>query len=427
MNSSELLLYKNPENREVFDCMLRIASEEFEGLDVKKTAGRIVSHILEVSEKMGFNGNLWQDYLAYNLANDENSYSLSCERRGRMEGSINKAALLDMAVYRELFNTDLSGTDAKYGTFLSMLTGFENNNEGEKYYNKRIRNRIIKLAEELSGAVDDNTFLNTVCDFYKDAGVGCIGLFKAFRVEHDDNDRPVITPVISVEHKYLKDLIGYDIQKKKITDNTEAFLAGSKANNVLLFDDSGTGKSSCIKAILNEYYDDGLRMIEIYKHQFKDLSAIINQVKDRNYKFIIYMDDLSFEEFEIEYKFLKAVIEGGLEKRPDNVLIYATSNRRHLVREKYSDKEERDDDLHTRDTVAEKLSLSARFGVSVYFGSPDKKLFNEIVKGLAQKNNIKVDENTLLMEANKWELSHGGLSGRTAEQFISYMVSAYAD
>lgn len=427
MNSSELLLYKNPENREVFDCMLRIASEEFEGLDVKKTAGRIVSHILEVSEKMGFNGNLWQDYLAYNLANDENSYSLSCERRGRMEGSINKAALLDMAVYRELFNTDLSGTDAKYGTFLSMLTGFENNNEGEKYYNKRIRNRIIKLAEELSGAADDNTFLNTVCDFYKDAGVGCIGLFKAFRVGHDDNDRPVITPVISVEHKYLKDLIGYDIQKKKITDNTEAFLAGSKANNVLLFGDSGTGKSSCIKAILNEYYDDGLRMIEIYKHQFKDLSAIINQVKDRNYKFIIYMDDLSFEEFEIEYKFLKAVIEGGLEKRPDNVLIYATSNRRHLVREKYSDKEERDDDLHTRDTVAEKLSLSARFGVSVYFGSPDKKLFNEIVKDLAQKNNIKVDENTLLMEANKWELSHGGLSGRTAEQFISYMVSAYAD
>lgn len=427
MNSSELLLYKNPENCEVFDCMLRIASEEFEGLDVKKTAGRIVSHILEVSEKMGFNGNLWQDYLAYNLANDENSYSLSCERRGRMEGSINKAALLDMAVYRELFNTDLSGTDAKYGTFLSMLTGFENNNEGEKYYNKRIRNRIIKLAEELSGAADDNTFLNTVCDFYKDAGVGCIGLFKAFRVGHDDNDRPVITPVISVEHKYLKDLIGYDIQKKKITDNTEAFLTGSKANNVLLFGDSGTGKSSCIKAILNEYYDDGLRMIEIYKHQFKDLSAIINQVKDRNYKFIIYMDDLSFEEFEIEYKFLKAVIEGGLEKRPDNVLIYATSNRRHLVREKYSDKEERDDDLHTRDTVAEKLSLSARFGVSVYFGSPDKKLFNEIVKGLAQKNNIKVDENTLLMEANKWELSHGGLSGRTAEQFISYMVSAYAD
>ena len=427
MNSSELLLYKNPENREVFDCMLRIASEEFEGLDVKKTAGRIVSHILEVSEKMGFNGNLWQDYLAYNLANDENSYSLSCERRGRMEGSINKAALLDMAVYRELFNTDLSGTDAKYGTFLSMLTGFENNNEGEKYYNKRIRNRIIKLAEELSGAADDNTFLNTVCDFYKDAGVGCIGLFKAFRVGHDDNDRPVITPVISVEHKYLKDLIGYDIQKKKITDNTEAFLAGSKANNVLLFGDSGTGKSSCIKAILNEYYDDGLRMIEIYKHQFKDLSAIINQVKDRNYKFIIYMDDLSFEDFEIEYKYLKAIIEGGLGKKPDNVLIYATSNRRHLVKESFEDNEGMSSGLHTSDTVQEKLSLVARFGVSIYYSAPSKKEFQNIVTTLAEKYNIHMDEEKLKLEANKWELSHGGLSGRTAQQFINYLLGFNID
>ncbi len=190
---------------------------------------------------------------------------------------------------------------------------------------------------------------------------------------------------------------------------------------MLLFGDSGTGKSSSIKAILNEYYEDGLRMIEVYKHQFKDLSAVINQIKDRDYKFIIYMDDLSFEEFEIEYKFIKAVIEGGLEKKPDNVLIYATSNRRHLVREKYSDKEERDDDLHSRDTVQEKLSLSARFGVSIYYGSPDKKEFTAIVKGLAQRNNIDIDEETLLLEANKWELSHGGLSGRTAEQFINYL------
>lgn len=166
-------------------------------------------------------------------------------------------------------------------------------------------------------------------------------------------------------------------------------------------------------------------MIEIYKHQFKQLSAVINQIKDRNYKFIIYMDDLSFEEFEIEYKFLKAVIEGGLEKRPDNVLIYATSNRRHLVREKYSDKEERDDDLHSRDTVQEKLSLSARFGVSIYYGSPDKNEFTQIVKGLAERNNINIDEQTLLAEANKWELSHGGMSGRTAQQFINYLAYTY--
>ena len=134
------------------------------------------------------------------------------------------------------------------------------------------------------------------------------------------------------------------------------------------------------------------------------------------------MDDLSFEEFEIEYKYLKAVIEGGLEKKPDNVLIYATSNRRHLIREKFSDKQERDDELHTRDTVQEKLSLVKRFGVTIYFGAPDQKEFQNIVKCLAERYQIQMDEETLLLEANKWELSHGGLSGRTAQQFINYLL-----
>lgn len=422
MKISDLFLYKNPENIGVFETMINIASEATDEVDINTKINECISHILKISEKMGFNGNLWQDYLAYNLANDENAFSLSCERKGRTEGSINIAALKDMAIYRKLFMVDLTALDNKYGSSLSMLTEFVNNNEDDKYFNKRIRNRIIELSVKLSEAASDEAFLNMLCDFYKESGVGNIGLFKAFRIEHNDvTQKALIKPVISTEHKYLKDIIGYDLQKKKVTDNTESFLAGKKANNVLLFGDSGTGKSSCIKAILNEYYDEGLRMIEVYKHQFKDLSAVINIIKDRNYKFIIYMDDLSFEEFEIEYKFLKAVIEGGLEKRPDNVLIYATSNRRHLVREKYSDKEERDDDLHSRDTVEEKLSLSARFGVSVYFGSPDKKLFNEIVKGLAEKNNLQIDEATLLAEANKWELSHGGFSGRCAEQFISYI------
>lgn len=134
------------------------------------------------------------------------------------------------------------------------------------------------------------------------------------------------------------------------------------------------------------------------------------------------MDDLSFEEFEIEYKYLKAVIEGGLEKKPDNVLIYATSNRRHLVREKFSDKEEHNDDLHTNDTVQEKLSLVARFGVTIYFGAPNKKEFQNIVKTLAKKYQVHLPEEELLAEANKWELSHGGLSGRTAQQFINYLL-----
>ena len=139
------------------------------------------------------------------------------------------------------------------------------------------------------------------------------------------------------------------------------------------------------------------------------------------------MDDLSFEDFEIEYKYLKAIIEGGLGKKPDNVLIYATSNRRHLVKESYSDKEDRAEDMHTSDTVQEKLSLVARFGVSIYYGAPGKKEFQNIVKTLAEKYGIIMEEEKLYLEANKWELSHGGLSGRTAQQFINYLLGFETD
>ena len=225
-----------------------------------------------------------------------------------------------------------------------------------------------------------------------------------------------------MEHIELNDLVGYELQKAKLIENTEAFIEGRAANNCLLFGDSGTGKSSSIKAILNQYYDRGLRMIEVYKHQFRGLSDVLEQIKDRNYKFIIYMDDLSFEEFEIEYKYLKAVIEGGLEKKPENVLIYATSNRRHLIRENYSDKEETREDMHTSDTVQEKLSLVYRFGVTIYFGAPNKKEFQNIVKTLAERYHVEMPEEELLLEANKWELSHGGLSGRSAQQFIDYLL-----
>ena len=186
------------------------------------------------------------------------------------------------------------------------------------------------------------------------------GLNKAFRIEEHLDGGFSFMPINNMDAVMLDDLIGYEIQKKKLTDNTEAFVQGKKANNVLLFGDSGTGKSTSIKAIVNQYYDDGLRMIEIYKHQFKYLSKIIAAIKNRNYRFIIYMDDLSFEEFEIEYKYLKAVIEGGLETKPDNILIYATSNRRHLIRETWSDRSDMSqDELHRSDTMQEKLSLVA--------------------------------------------------------------------
>ena len=213
-------------------------------------------------------------------------------------------------------------------------------------------------------------------------------------------------------------------QKKQLLDNTRAFVMGYPANNALLYGDSGTGKSSSIKAVLNEFYDSGLRMIEIYKHQFSMLGAVISHIKNRNYRFIIYIDDLSFEEHEIEYKFLKAVIEGGVETKPDNILIYATSNRRHIIKETWSDRNDMEfsGEVHRSDTMEEKLSLSSRFGVLINYSSPDRNEFFEIVKTLAERDNIDMDEETLLKEANKWELRHGGLSGRTARQFVNYLA-----
>ena len=264
-----------------------------------------------------------------------------------------------------------------------------------------------------------------VTDFYKKYGVGKFGLNKAFRVAGSEAE-DILTPITNTGDMLLSDIIGYESQKQKLIENTEAFVSGRQANNVLLFGDAGTGKSTSIKAILNEYYSRGLRMIEVYKHEFQYLSQIIAEIKNRNYRFIIYMDDLSFEEFEIEYKYLKAVIEGGLETKPDNVLIYATSNRRHLIRETWSDRSDMSqDELHRSDTMQEKLSLAARFGVTIGYYRPKQQEYFEIVKQLAKKYpQITLSEEELCLKANQWELSHGGISGRTATQFIANLAGS---
>lgn len=427
MRTEELMLYKNMEYGELLQDMTFLMdncnNDYYNKEDLKGLFYECINHLLELSVSHGFEGNLWHTYLTFLLANDENAYSTACEIVGEAEGSINQIAMHDLKIFKELFEYDFDEMEAALGTqVFAILTDYKNTKNGSKVFNKRIRNRICELSKSLEISETVEQFKEKLTQFYKEFGVGKLGLHKAFRVEHPENGEVNIVPITKIAHVHLDDLVGYEIAKKKLIDNTEAFVNGKRANNCLLYGDAGTGKSSSIKAILNQYYDQGLRMIEVYKHQFKDLNDVIAQIKNRNYKFIIYMDDLSFEEFEIEYKYLKAVIEGGLEKKPDNVLIYATSNRRHLVRETFRDKSDRDEELHTNDTVQEKLSLVARFGVTIYYGSPDKKEFQNIVKTLAIQNGIEMPEDQLLLEANKWELSHGGLSGRTAQQFVDYLL-----
>ncbi|MBQ8802369.1 MAG: ATP-binding protein [Tyzzerella sp.] len=426
MRTNELMLYKHMEHEKILMDMTFLMNncqnEYYNKDDLKALLFECINQILELTSSHGFEGNLWHNYLTFLLANDENAYSRECEIVGEVDGSINQVALHDFEIFQELFKYDFRVlSDALEVDCLSVLENYQNVKGHGKVFNKRIRDRICELTLHLSACKNAEEFKATLTQFYKEFGVGKFGLHKAFRVEHTD-DGAEIVPITKISHVHLDDLVGYEIAKQKLIENTEAFVEGRRANNCLLFGDAGTGKSSSIKAILNQYYDQGLRMIEVYKHQFQDLNDIIAQVKNRNYKFIIYMDDLSFEEFEIEYKYLKAVIEGGLEKKPNNVLIYATSNRRHLVRETFKDKADRDEELHTNDTVQEKLSLYARFGVTIYFGRPEKREFQTIVKELAARNGIQMEENQLLLEANKWELNHGGMTGRTAQQFIDYLL-----
>ena len=386
-----------------------------------------IKALLDLSTLYGFDKNLWHNYLTFLLLTNENSFSMTSEKVGASEGSVNHFAKGDFRIFKNLFDFDFGPIERELGIdCFSTVCSYRAIVKKERMYNKNVSEKVQAVSARIEEAGDEEEIFRIITDFYRAYGVGMFGLNKAFRIKSLP-DGVEFLPINNTDKVMLSELVGYELQKKKLIDNTEAFVKGLPANNVLLFGDSGTGKSTSIKAILNEYYDQGLRMIEIYKHQFRDLSAIIARIKNRNYRFIIYMDDLSFEEFEIEYKFLKAVIEGGMETKPDNVLIYATSNRRHIIRETWGDRSdlEQDEGMHRSDTMQEKLSLVARFGVTISYSKPSQKEYFQIVKELAKRcPEITLSEQELCAQANQWELSHGGISGRTAQQFINYLAGS---
>ena len=384
-----------------------------------------VRRLLEVATKYGFDNNLWHNYLTYLIITDENPFSLTYEKAGKQEGTVNTFAVNDFSVFKRLFDFDFSRIEAALGiNCFSVLSDYQAISKREQIYNKNVSEKVRALSKRIEQACDGEAVFEAVAEFYRDFGVGMYGLNKAFRLEGDEESGISMRPISNMEPVSLDDLIGYELQKKTLIENTEAFVYGRGGNNVLLYGDSGTGKSTSIKAIVNRYYDSGLRMIEIYKHQFRYLSRIISEIKNRNYRFIIYMDDLSFEEQEIEYKYLKAIIEGGVETNPDNVLIYATSNRRHLIKETWKDRTdvETDGDIHRSETIEEKLSLVNRFGLSIGYMKPSRAEFDGIVLELARRNGIDgMTDDEILLEAHRWELRNGGISGRTAQQFVNHI------
>ena len=253
-------------------------------------------------------------------------------------------------------------------------------------------------------------------DAIRTTGYGIYATHRMFL--YKDNE---IIPVKYPDPQRLSQMSGYELERQKVIDNTMALIEGKPCNNVLLYGDAGSGKSSTIKAIVNEYWEMGLRLIEIKKNQLYSLPDVIEKLADNPLKFIIFIDDLSFSTNDSDFGALKAILEGGVAGKTDNLAIYATSNRRNLVKENFNDRN--GDDIHLQDTIQEVMSLSARFGLKITFSKPNKDLYLSIVENLAMQYNISIAADELSIQAEAFAIRNGGRSPRTAKQFVEYLAS----
>ena len=390
---------------------------------VTGSAAALAGRLAAFATEFGLSGNVWQQWLTYILMMHDNAFTMACERREVLpDSTLMKLAERDLGIFMELFRAGDEDFDEDEKV-LTLMLDYKAPYDGDCISDAG--KRIEELSAGLASAEDVSGFARVLTDYYSKCGSGIYGLYKAFRVDPAAvaAGELKLVPVTDSAEVTFDDLVGYEAQKKTLRDNTEAFVSGSYANNVLLYGDSGTGKSTSIHALMHEYVERGLRLIEVTKPDRGRLPQILSEIKKRNYRFILFLDDLSFEEDESDYKELKAMLEGALETRSDKVLIYATSNRRHLIRETWGDRSdmEYNEDIHRSDTMEEKLSLASRFGVTIYYPKPGPREYLEIVRSLAARKWIELKGQELEDAARKWELRHGGMSGRTASQLITWL------
>lgn len=398
--TQQLVLYRDLLNDPVIElaCELWHYQKANQYSQIENYYFHLQSLLLKQKSVMG-----WKMYVGEWIASSENMFSLLSEK-GIEEQSVLELAENDMKILQQIYHYDWSIIEKKLSIKSSIL------------------NQSNALDKEVCDILETKTGMEAVKSlklYYEKKGCGDFRKYAAFKWHSSMG----LTGIEAYDSIGFGDLTGYDLQKKTLCENTEFFINGLKANNVLLYGDKGTGKSSSVKALLNEYKEKKLRMIEITKEQFYHFPDIINIVKDRGYKFIVYIDDLSFEEFETEYKHFKAILEGGLETKPQNVVVYVTSNRRNIIKETWKDQMEASNDMHISDSMQEKISLADRFGITLTYPSPDKNLYLRMVRDLAVKEKFDVSEEFLFQEALKWEMRYHGRSGRSARQFMDYMIS----
>jgi hypothetical protein len=366
-----------------------------------------------------------QNHLMELILTDENVFSSTVQQSGLtgLGDSLLRQVELDLRKLQTIYR--LNGQ--------SLLKAMENWHAGAPWLNwdDMTSPEPVSRAETIDFQIKHRFLKNNkweallpvLADHYLKAGCGIFGQYRAFHWKSTSGGG-FIVPIHSHDPIRLEELIGCDDQKNWLVRNTEAFLSGYPANNIFVYGDRGTGKSSAIKALLNYFEDRPLRMIEISRDDLMDLPDVMKLVKNRPQFFVIFVDDLSFEEGETQYKTLKAVLEGSLEARPRNVLIYATSNRRHLIREYFSDRDALNNgEVRHQDTLQEKVSLADRFGIQLVFIAPDQNQYLAIVRSMVRRRRLEVTEDDLTRRALQWVQLHNARSGRTARQFVDYLTA----
>ena len=405
----ELLICRSLLGDNVLECLAAYLEQPADAQMQYEFAARLI----DASEELGLEGNLLRAYLLDRLANNDNIVSRSVERtKGHISPSLRAAFIHDLEVLEPLLREPPSA-------FLTFTT-LDDYRPGEA----TLTPGIAALRGMLDRPWTPAELADALTEYYLRFGCGDISAYRAFR--WDDN-----TGLVGIRHFEpirFTDLIGYMAQKQELQSNTLAFLAGRPANNVLLVGARGTGKSSSVKALANEYFSMGLRLVQITKPQLSSLPRIMETLRRFASKhFILFLDDLSFEETEPEYKYLKSSIEGGVESRPENVLIYATSNRRHLIKETWREREAGADELYKADSMHETISLSDRFGLIINYRSPNQNEYLAIIDHHLRANGVILPPEDLRILGHRWELEHSGRNGRTAQQFVTHYLGQMKD
>lgn len=417
--------------RDVFDDEIGRAARAILDEPASEAAGRLVALLLEEAELYAGEmvGDAWQNHLLDRILTAENAFSRKAERAPveAMGDALLRETRRELALLQQLFH-DGSSVLASEAFSALGATGPGGWRELRPLRDGLVHSSgpIVAMKRRLAESHEWPALVSDLAAAYAAAGAGIFGRYRAFRWVHEAG-RGALAGVDQPDPVRLSDLIGYEREREPAVRNAERFVAGLPANNVLLYGERGTGKSSTVKALLNEFGDRGLRLIELPKERLGDYPQLLQLLRGRRERFILYVDDLSFEEQETHYKALKAILEGGIEARPDNVVLYATSNRRHLVRERFADRSPvEDDEVHVLDTMEEKLSLADRFGIRVTFTGPDQERYLRIVRALAEQRGIALPREELDRRALGWAQRQRGRSGRTARQFIDALVGELA-